>query len=308
MTFQTIYGVDFSGARLAGKNTWIARLEPPSIYPGNGPLRLVAISSLETLAGTAERAPALAHLVDRIRGSENALWAMDFPFGLPVEVMEPGAGWARQFRFLHAYRHDAYAAGVECVRRARELGEALHIRRATDTENKAPFDSYHYRIIYQTFHGMWDVLRPLRRDRETAILPFHEYRVCSAQRILVEACPASTLKRMGLPFQNYKEPGGGRLAANRLRPRWDILDGLAAHVTITKAQRKGIMENGGGDALDAIIAGVGAADAMKRAAVTQVTPVVQADAIQSDKGAPFAPSNVVREAKNRYLYEGKQYI
>jgi hypothetical protein len=134
---------------------------------------------------------------------------MDFPFGLPVEVMEPGAGWARQFRFLREYKHDAYAAGLECVRRAQEQGKPMHIRRATDAENKAPFDSYHYRIIYQTFHGMWDVLRPLLRDRETAILPFHEHRVVSAKRVLVEACPASTLKRMGLPFQNYKEPGGG---------------------------------------------------------------------------------------------------
>ena len=27
MTFNTIYGVDFSGAKLAGRNTWVARLE-----------------------------------------------------------------------------------------------------------------------------------------------------------------------------------------------------------------------------------------------------------------------------------------
>ena len=63
------------------------------------------------------------------------------------------------------------------------------IRRLTDIEEKAPFDPYHYRIIYQTFHGMRDVLgrlgdvarrrtaaaapvldepeRPVRRDRES---------------------------------------------------------------------------------------------------------------------------------------------
>ncbi len=27
LKFSTIYGVDFSGAKLAGKNTWVARLE-----------------------------------------------------------------------------------------------------------------------------------------------------------------------------------------------------------------------------------------------------------------------------------------
>jgi hypothetical protein len=27
LTFKTVYGVDFSGAKLAGKNIWVARLE-----------------------------------------------------------------------------------------------------------------------------------------------------------------------------------------------------------------------------------------------------------------------------------------
>jgi hypothetical protein len=26
--FNTIYGVDFSGAKLAGRNTWVARIKP----------------------------------------------------------------------------------------------------------------------------------------------------------------------------------------------------------------------------------------------------------------------------------------
>jgi hypothetical protein len=28
MMFNTIYGVDFSGAKLAGRNTWVARIKP----------------------------------------------------------------------------------------------------------------------------------------------------------------------------------------------------------------------------------------------------------------------------------------
>ncbi|MBC8137194.1 MAG: hypothetical protein H8F28_15040 [Fibrella sp.] len=102
-------------------------------------------------------------------------------------------------------------------------------------------------------------------------------------------------RRMGLPFQNYKEPGGGTLAARRLRPRWDILDGLAPHVVIGRVHRKVIMENGGGDALDAVIAGVGAADAMRRTAMPSLT---------EEKVPVFG----VREQKKRYLCEGKQYI
>ena len=133
-----------------------------------------------------------------------------------------------------------------------------HIRRLTDIEEKAPFDPYHYRISYQTFHGMRDVLAPLRRRRHTAILPFQYRRLASARRVLVEACPASTLKRLGLPHQNYKQPEGGPLTRKRLRTRRHILDGLSRHVHIGDTDRRRIMRNGGADALDAVIAAVGA--------------------------------------------------
>ena len=134
----------------------------------------------------------------------------------------------------------------------------MHIRRLTDTEQKAPFDPYHYRIIYQTFYGMRDVLGPLWRRRQTAILPFQYRRLASARRVLVEACPASTLKRMGLPHQNYKQPEGGPLTNRRRRTRRVILDGLAEYVSISEAHRRVMMRNGGADALDAVIAALGA--------------------------------------------------
>ncbi len=193
-----------------------------------------------------------------ITESDGALWALDFPFGLPIEVMEQRAGWPAQFDLLHAWGHDDYGVGLECVRRAQALGFPKHIRRLTDIEAKAPFDPYHYRIIYQTFYGMRDVLGPLRRRRRTAILPFQYRRLQSARRVLVEACPASTLKLLGLPHQNYKQPEGGKLAPRRLRTRRVILSGLGEYVQIADTQRRAIMRNGGGDALDAVIAAVGA--------------------------------------------------
>jgi hypothetical protein len=256
--FQTIYGVDFSGAKLAGRNTWLARLEPATDRPGLPRYRLVELTCLEKLAGTAERAPALARLVELIAGSDGALWALDFPFGLPVEVMAPGARWPDQFEFLADWGEDAYGAGVECLRRAKKLGGPNHIRRLTDAEERAPFDCYHYRIIYQTFYGMRDVVGPLARRRDTAVLPFQYRRLAAARRALVEACPASTLKRLGLPHQNYKQPQGGPLTTKRRRTRRAILDGLEGIIEITAGHRLVMMRNGGGDALDAVIAAVGA--------------------------------------------------
>jgi hypothetical protein len=257
--FSAIYGVDFSGAKLAGRNIWVARTEPlagrkrPPFY------RLTALSRLETLCGTAERRLALAHLVGLIGASERALWALDFPFGLPIEVMAPGAAWPAQFDFLEQWGDDAYSAGLECVRRARGIGGALHIRRLTDSETKTPFDCYHYRIVYQTFFGMRDVLGPLRRTPFTAVLPFHYRRLATARRVLIEACPTSTLKRLGLPHRNYKQPEGGSLTLERRRNRRTILTGLAQHVRFDRRQWLTMMRNGGGDALDAVIAAVGGA-------------------------------------------------
>jgi hypothetical protein len=141
----------------------------------------------------------------------------------------------------------------------------MHIRRQTDGEAKAPFDCYHYRIIYQTFFGMRDVLGPLRGTRHTAIVPFQYRRLRTARRVMVEACPTSTLKRLGLPHNNYKQPEGGPLTPRRRLTRRAILDGLARHVRLDARQRRLVMRNGGGDALDAVIAAVGAAQAWSAA-------------------------------------------
>ena len=254
--FQSVYGVDFSGAKLAGRNIWIARCEPRA----RGRLALVELDQLEKLAGTADREPALAHLVTLIRSSRDALWAIDAPFGMPIEILPRGCTWPQQLQIIARWKDEAYAFGLWCLERAKKLGGAIHIRRATDVEAKTPFDCYHYRIIYQAFHGMRDVLLPLHRTPGTAIVPFDNGAIVKrASRVIVEACPSSTLKRLSLPHQNYKQPAGGPLTAKRRRTRATVLAGLAPHVTIAPTLRARIIRNPGGDALDALIAAVGAA-------------------------------------------------
>jgi hypothetical protein len=255
-TFDSVYGVDFSGAAQAGRNIWIARCEPVD----RDRLRLVELHCLEKLAGTAERDVALAHLVAMIRSSRDALWAIDAPFGMPIEILPNGCVWPEQLQIVSKWKGGAYDFGLWCLNRAKKLGGANHIRRATDVEAKTPFDCYHYRIIYQAFHGMRDVLRPLHRTPGTAIAPFDNgSRLTRATRVIVEACPSSTLKRLNLPHQNYKQPTGGALTAKRRRTRATILEGLSPLVEIGATLRARIMRNPGGDALDAVIAAVGAA-------------------------------------------------
>src|SRR3954464_5349272 len=114
---ETVYGVDFSGARLAGKTTWVARMEPT----GQGQtLRLAELARMARLCRSTRRADVLQALVTSIGESEGGLWAPNFPFRLPVEGMADGCRWAGQLDFLAGWGEDAYGAGVECLRRARE--------------------------------------------------------------------------------------------------------------------------------------------------------------------------------------------
>ena len=139
--FNNIYGVDFRGAKLAGLDTWMARLER-SPRGRRTPYRLAELSRLEQLCGTTERRVALAHLVNLVRLSYDALWALDFPFELTIEVMGERVRWPDQLDFLPAWSDDKYGVGLECLRRAKALGRPNHIRRLTDIEAKAPFDPY----------------------------------------------------------------------------------------------------------------------------------------------------------------------
>jgi hypothetical protein len=259
-----VVGVDFSGARLAGRNIWLARLTaaPPD---SPTPTVLTHLDCLERLCQSAERETALAHLVERILASEATLWALDFPFALPLEIVGGTDSWLEQLSWVARWEDGAHAFGHECLRRARLLGGANHLRRTTDRDLRAPFDPYHYRIIYQTFHGMRDVLAPLAAAPGVAVLPFQYPRLRRAHRVLVEACPSSTLKRLGLPHQNYKQPTGGPLTRKRRLTRRRIVEGLAPLVALSAEFRRIIMRNPGGDALDAVIAAVGGWQAWREA-------------------------------------------
>jgi hypothetical protein len=250
---RRVIGVDFSGAKDAGRTTWVAELRTRGRR-----LRLVGLDPMHRLCGSTARAYVISHLVQRVLASRHALWAINFPFGFPIEVMPRGCCWIGQFDFLHRWGEDAYGAGVECLRRALKLGGPVHIRRQTDREEATPFDAYHYRIIYQTFYGIRDVLGPLRQAKRTAVLPFQYRRLAMAERVVVEACPASTLKRLGLPHQNYKQACGGPLTPKRRGTRRAILAGLAELVEIDARHHRRIMRDGGADSLDAVLAGVGA--------------------------------------------------
>lgn len=281
--FAQVVGVDFSGAARSGKTAWIAELgqirpppEPPAVAgsrPEASPIRGVATSDsaphllpqpqltlrslnpLGRLTGDDRREAVCGYLVDRVLGSNETLWGFDFPFGLPVELRL--GGWADQLRAIRRFDGGAREYGLGLVERTRQLVGGMHVRRQTDRETKTPFDCYHYRIIYQTFHGMRDVLGPISGDAATAVIPFRYDSVRDARRVVAEACPSSTLKRLGLPHRLYKQSGGRAPEATQRRNRQAILKGISRWVTFSPHRRRVMMSDPGGDAIDAVLAGLG---------------------------------------------------
>ena len=259
-----MYGVDFSGAAKAGETIWVARLRGRRRFPW-------AVAGLWRLAdrtGQAERSPALAALVRWITLTRSAVWGFDFPFGLPVGL--GFGGWPSVVRAVSKWEGGAYAFGEECVARAEALFGTKHLRREAD--GLAPFDPVHYRVIYQTFHGIRDVLGPLRADPATAVLPFQDAEADGVHRVVIETCTTAALKSWGLPCKRYKEPTAATVSAVGKAVRREILRGLAGSVIVPPAIRRVIMADPGGDALDALVAAVAAARAWTTADHPAKTP------------------------------------
>lgn len=262
-------GIDFSGAALSGKTAWAAELEAAELEAAeleaaNSPpdhtttaFRLVSLHPLGRLAGGDERETINRYLVDRISADSKTFWGCDFPFGLPLEL-DLGC-WEDQLSHVSEFSGSAKGFGLSLVERTEQRLGTKHVRRQTDRETQTPFDCYHYRIIYQTFHGMRDVLAKIADKPDVAVLPFQYAKLGKKTRsVVVEACPSSTLKRLHLPHQRYKQSGGKPPDDVHKQTRRRILARIKQHVEISPHRRKVIMNDPGGDALDAVLAGLGA--------------------------------------------------
>lgn len=240
-------GIDFSGATRAGDSIWLAqailagdivRIEdcrPASTLPGSGPAREQCLPAL----------------VDFIHRQRRILVGCDFPFSLPETMM--GTSTWRRFALRFAERFpdpDSFLA--HCRRR----GNGRELKRACDRDSRVPFAAYNLRIYRQTFYGIRDVLAPLVARNAASVLPMLPAR--PGRPWVVETCPASTLKKLGL-YLSYKGPGPSPRAARRR-----IIDGLVETRLLARlrpAELQAALENTGGDALDSMIAAAATARA-----------------------------------------------
>jgi hypothetical protein len=246
-TRDLVYGVDFSGAKDAGKRIWIAC----GTAKEEG-LQIETCRPAEDLPGSSrEREQAMRALRELIITENRCIVGLDFPFGLPQELV----GHDRWESFVLAFPQD-YPSPEAFREACCEAAGGRELRRLTDEAARTPFSPYNIRLYRQTYYGIRDLLHPLMAEDQARVLPLQE--LAADRPWLLEICPASTLKRAGL-YVPYKGIQDQRRSARR-----DILQGLERkRIAIQKqAVRSTIVHDAGGDALDSVIAALATYEAL----------------------------------------------
>ena len=235
-----LYGVDFSGARNAGRKIWLSSAQIDGSY-----LRIDALHRAADRFGAVERAFVFPALVDYITATSGSVWGLDFPFSLAQTQMR----YATWSTFAAQFAHD-YPTPDHLYRDGKGHG-----RRLTDIHAKTPFDPTNLRIYRQTYYGIRDLLAPLALSGQARVVPMQTY--IANQPALVEVCPASTLKRLNL-YRPYKGSGAAPQTA-----RAALLSALQErHVLWSETTEEAALRDAEGDALDALIAAYAAWNAL----------------------------------------------
>ena len=235
-----IHGIDFSGAEDAGRRIWIAS----GIVEGQS-VRIEQCRRAETLPGADKtRSRCLAALRDFIASSKKGVFGLDFPFGLPRELvgdknwMDFIASFPTKFESPESFRDYC-----------REVSPNREKKRVTDRESKTPFSPYNLRLFRQTYYGILSVLNPLVMRQVVRVLPMQEPLFGTPS--ILEICPASTLKKLRL-YTKYK----GKDQQDR-DARAYILEQIERKESLQIVDpdvREKMLADTGGDALDSVIA------------------------------------------------------
>ena len=235
-----VYGVDFSGAKDAGKRIWVARGAVTDDV-----LMITESFQAQDLPGSErDRERSLTALREFIRKQVDGIFGLDFPFGLPRALVKEESWEKFALCFGGTYK------GPSDLRMECKLGSGgRELKRCTDVEQETPFSPYNLRLYRQTYYGIRDVLAPLVKSNMVCVLPMQ--RPLSGGAWVVEICPSSTLKRehLSLPYKGRDE----KHRAARAR----ILEGIQKRgLLIIKEASLGtkILDDPGGDAIDSVIA------------------------------------------------------
>lgn len=240
-----VAGVDFSGARAAGKNIWIAE---GAVTP-NG-VKIESVQRAADLPG-GENAfdAAMTALVAHVATLTDHVIGFDFPFSLPASLISQD-NWPS---FARCFATD-YTNPEQFRDHCRGQTGGRELKRATDREARVPWCAYNLRLYRQTWAGIRHVLYPLVNEHNARVIPMQK--PVNSKPLLAEICPASTLKIEDL-YAPYKGRGDALRDA-----RADILRSVTRRGLLSPVRgrlRGTILDNTGGDALDAVLSAIAVA-------------------------------------------------
>ncbi len=236
MKEAVLHGVDFSGSRYHARKIWI------STWSGKGAAAVQGGFTHSELVRFIEQCD---------RDGAKHCFLIDTVFALPIELLrlhgvEPQ--WDKQAAWLASF------PSPEAWREACRKKTHLEPKRLTDRLAHTPFAPANVRMYMQTWHGIVSVLRPLRKKRNVAILPFDAAaRTRRWQKCTVwvgEGCPASFLRAAGWPARGYK---GKSESAKQLRTK--ILELLECEegIAVPESTARLVISQAGADALDSLL-------------------------------------------------------
>lgn len=241
-----VYGVDFSGARDAGKKIWIAT----GLIEGEALCVEDCCPALNLPDSGVPRDQCLAALRHFIAARGSCVVGLDFPFGLPRDLVSDST-WVKFLSMFKSRCRNPEHFRKSCLRSR----DGKELKRTTDRESRTPFSAYNLRLYRQTYFGIGDLLASLVQEHCACVLPMQH--AVPGVPWLIEICPASTLRRHGLnrpPYVPYKgKTPEHRTARRMILKKLEEAHGLAV---ASRDRRLRILENPTGDALDAVIAAV----------------------------------------------------
>ncbi|MGM0770194.1 MAG: hypothetical protein ACQESU_01060 [Halobacteriota archaeon] len=245
-----VYGVDFSGSKIACKKIRISRgtvhnrtLHIDSCCP---------ISELMPESTRKDRGNCLSFLRKLISSNADAIFGLDLSMGFP-EALYNGESWESSILKFSK----TYSSPEDFRTKCRNQMDNKEVKRKTEKEKKAPFCVYNLRLYRQTYYGIRCIIEPLLKERSARIIPIQEPQPDKAS--LAEVCPACTLKRKGIyiPYKgkSKKELENRRMILSEMK-KWDIE--LEDHIVAAA------LEDTEGDSLDSILAAYAAYGALQR--------------------------------------------
>jgi len=262
-----VYGIDFSGAADAGKKMFLAKCALFS-QKGRGQLRVESVVSAKNLAGGGLSPESATTAVRRELLSAGTtglkvVVGVDSPPSIAKEFISDKSWIKWSGCFADTYpTPEAFREATSLPNAKTRAGSRREPKRQTDIKHKTPLPPQNLRMYKQTWWAIHGIFAPLSRQG-FCVVPCMDF---SSQHLLMESCPASVLKRLEL----YTEPYKGNTAKHGQRRRV-ILDHLKKGVPIGRnskmlvsvelgdPQLKTLVADPGADALDAVLAALGAA-------------------------------------------------